>query len=877
MRNDRRMKGPRVNNRKVIRKIALKTVKANHRKSMVVIAAIALCTFMFTALFTIGGSIVSKFQESTARQSGGTSDASIKNLTEDEYNRIAADSKLKEVSKRIYVGNGVNHELLKLYTEANYCDETSAKKGFCYPEVGHLPVKEDEITVSSLILQAFGMDARNTSEYELLIGSILPLQIETGKGIIEKEFRISGIYTGDRISMAQMILVSKAFQDKYSPTPTVSFYEDGSMETVDDLYGRICADIDFYFPFDVSGQTYKTVVRNGLPDNTEIGVNWASSVGTMDLTTVLLMITMLATFFVSGYLIISNVYRINIYTDIRSYGLLKTVGTSSRQLKNIVKWQSVYHAVPGIIMGVIGGLIVGSLLLPLVMSQLVFSETTDNKAVINVWVLAFSILFSYITVRLSVRKAVRLASKVTPIEALRYTENVSAYKTKKHNGKFTPVSFALRNVFREKKRCFYVVLSLALSLVVLNSVYTMIIGFDESKYISNYVKTDFSVADAITDNLGATGQTYDGVTDSFISELKKQDGILNIGNIYAEQYCYQELNDRDFARFKERLLDNENVDTWMRDLASYAAGDGEIEYLNESTGTVAKVYGMDDYAVRNLDFVQGKYDADKFKTGKYIIVNEYNNGGDKESNLVPYFLPGETIAVNNNAGETREYEVMATVSIPLSMRIQYYTDMDVNYVLPSEEFLDFFGNRTPMRTLVDTTDEAEPVIEKWMADYTSNVEPSLKYSSRAVYRKEFDGLIGMFKVVGGLLTTVLALIGILNLINTLVTSVLSRRLELAMLEAVGMTKRIQRTSICFEGIVYGGLTLIFGMILSSVFSVLLVKSIGTEMWFYTYRFTLMPIMIVIPVMLMVAVVIPVVIYSRTMKETVVERLRLADA
>ena len=92
-----------------------------------------------------------------------------------------------------------------------------------------------------------------------------------------------------------------------------------------------------------------------------------------------------------------------------------------------------------------------------------------------------------------------------------------------------------------------------------------------------------------------------------------------------------------------------------------------------------------------------------------------------------------------------------------------------------------------------------------------------------------------------------------------------------------MTKRIQRTSICFEGIVYGGLALIFGMILSSVFSVLLVKSIGTEMWFYTYRFTLIPIMIVTPGMLIVAVIIPVVIYSRTMKETVVERLRLADA
>lgn len=73
-----KMTGPRVNNKKLIRKLALKTVKANPKKNIVIIAAIALCTFMFTSLFTIGLSLVSKFQESTQRQSGGSSDASFK-------------------------------------------------------------------------------------------------------------------------------------------------------------------------------------------------------------------------------------------------------------------------------------------------------------------------------------------------------------------------------------------------------------------------------------------------------------------------------------------------------------------------------------------------------------------------------------------------------------------------------------------------------------------------------------------------------------------------------------------------------------------------------------------------------------------------------
>ena len=182
-----------------------------------------------------------------------------------------------------------------------------------------------------------------------------------------------------------------------------------------------------------------------------------------------------------------------------------------------------------------------------------------------------------------------------------------------------------------------------------------------------------------------------------------------------------------------------------------------------------------------------------------------------------------------------------------------------------------------MRTLFETTDEAEPAIEKWLQDYTKNIEKTLTYTSREVYKKEFAGFTGMFEVVGGLLTAVLALIGILNLINTLISSIISRRLELAMLEAVGMTKSMQRKIIRLEGLIYGGLAALSGTASSTLFSVLLIKGIGAEMWFYTYRFTLIPVVIIIPVMIIVAVIIPEIIYRISMKETVVQRLRLADA
>lgn len=876
MAKEKRINGPMVNNKKVIRSIAAKAVMANPGKSLVVVLSIALCTFMFSALFTISGSLIAKFQDDTNRRIGSSCDAGVKYLNEEEYNRIASDKNLKSVTKSIFVATAVNDELSKIFAQVDYHDEASAKKDFCYPEVGRLPEKENEISASSLILQAFGMKADSKEDYENLLGKNLSLKLSGKDKEQTIDFVIVGIHTGDQVSAAQMILVSKEFQEKFSPTPTSSYYDNDASMNLDGGYGRLNAEVDFFFPLFFKYQIEKAIKRNGLPEDTQFGINWGSVGSSADFGTIAFVVLMLFTIFLSGYLIINNIYRINVYTDIRSYGLLKTVGTSSKQLKRIVNRQALYHSIPGIIIGIAGGIIAGSLLLPMFMDEMALSESIDSKAVINIWILLFSALFSYVTVRISVRKATKLASGVSPIEALHYTENNSFRgRHRNHSATFTATRFAFRNVFKEKKKCFFVVLSLALSMTVLSTVFTLLIGFDENKYISNFLMTNFSVADATTDNLAVSNHVYDGITPSFLDEVKKLAGISELGNVYAEP-SIQNLNSRDYSRFKERLLDNEKAYENSARHLSAIYYDESGEQTNDDTYTIANIYGMDDYALSTLKILHGNFDAEKFKTGKYILVNEYDYDGN-ESNFVSYFLPGETIAVNNVNGDIREYEVMATIDIPFAVRIQAYTDMDVNYVLPTDEFHDFFGERAPMRTLIDATDEAEPAIESWLADYTKKVEPSLTYTSRSVFRKEFSSMTEMFKMVGGLLTTILALIGILNFINTIVTSVISRRLELAMLEAVGMTKSIQKKSLCIEGVIYGTLSLLFGAILSSIISILMIKPLESDLFFFSYKFTLLPIVVVLPFLILVMVLIPYIVYKRAMKETIIERLRLADA
>ena len=869
-----------VHNTPVIRKTAQKYIFKNRGKSFVIILSIALCTFLFTTLFTVGGSILRMLKESTQRQIGTTAAGAFKYLNQEEYDRLAADPKLKEVSHWICVGEAANKELLKVRTEVHWSDEVSAKKGFCYPEAGSLPQAENEAAFSSLVLEALKINV-DPSNYEALLGKKIPLLVEINDRIIQKDFTISGVFTGDRVAMSQVVLVSKAFQEKYAPVPALSYYGNQA-DFGFQIGGFINADIDFYNPFGTERQLVAAIFRDGLPEDVEIGVSNASVTGTMDGATLLLVIFLLITIFLSGYLIINNIYRINVYSDIRSYGLLKTIGMSGRQLSSLVRYQAVYLSLPGIVAGILAGTLVGTLLVPVIVNMLSISTTAKGVIHINGWVLLVSALFSFTTVLVSCRKPARLASKVSPIEAVRYTEAANSrvipnlFRDPTHaktHTRFTNLSFAGKNLSRDKKKVFWVVLSLALSLVILNTVYTLLHGFSEDKYVSQSIATDFSIADATLDNpsIRNDNRNTTGISNELLNELSKLPGVEEIGNIYLES-TYQRFTDEDFQKIDDRLLNK----PFMQTLTSYGEDISVKDIYEEYHASPVNVYGIDDFVLKNLPVRHGQLDLEKFKTGNYILVNEYDMRLPSGESPVQYFLPGEKISVTTNEGITKQYEVMATVQLPYAFRLQIYDTLDMFYILPTSEFNNFCGTRSPMRCLFNTTDAQEQNIENWVETYTTETEPLLTYKSRKIYKQEFKNLTSMLILTGGLLTGILALIGLLNLVNTMTTSIISRRLELAMLEAVGMTKRTQINGMCIEGVLYATFTGVAGIILSGLFSAILIRPLSHEMWFFDWSFSLLPVSVVFPIMIVLTLLLPMIIYKKVMSTSVVERLRVAE-
>lgn len=131
-------------------------------------------------------------------------------------------------------------------------------------------------------------------------------------------------------------------------------------------------------------------------------------------------------------------------------------------------------------------------------------------------------------------------------------------------------------------------------------------------------------------------------------------------------------------------------------------------------------------------------------------------------------------------------------------------------------------------------------------------------------------------MVGGLLVFILAIIGVLNFINTMITSVLSRKQEFAMMEAVGMTGQQQRQILCWEGLHYAIMTGVVSIILGAILNVTAIRNIGSEMFFFTWNLTVTPILICLPLLVAVVFLVPTVCYKSMCKDSVVERMRRAE-
>ncbi|MDR1687478.1 MAG: FtsX-like permease family protein [Clostridiales bacterium] len=847
-------------NKKLIRTLTARKLKSNRARNIVAVIAIALTCTLFTTLFAIGASIFKSVQEATMRQVGTAAHGGLKYLTQAQYSHIKESPLIKDISYSIIIGVAENEALRKNQTEIRYGEDKSARWGFSYPETGDMPRAGLEAACSTITLDLLGV------KHEL--GQKVPLEFTLYGQKHRVEFTLAGFWEGDGVMAAQQVWLSEEYLNSVVKMPEKVDFTNG----MDDIAGTISADVWFSDSFNIDGKINNVLAERGYaPGEISTGVNWAymTSGGELDpmmtLTALLVIVMILA----SGYLIIYSVFSISVTGDIKFYGLLKTIGATGKQLRRIVRAQALLLSAAGLPIGFALGFALGYVLTP------VIAEITEFKGAssvsVNPLIFVFSGLFSLITVFISCRKPGRIAAKVSPVEAVASFDAKPAGRREKRTHKVTALNMAYANITRKKGRLALVAASLALSVILLGSVYSVVRGFDMELYLENQMSTDFLLSHYSVLSVFVQGDDYQGVDEDVRAEIKKLNGLTGYADIYLHEEPAHKLSQIGHKNLNA-ILDSGMGDYIAQQWGSRPGVAQDLEKAKTEGIVPLHVYGAGDLAVSE---VSPDVNFDILKSGNYVIATHffYENASDAEVKSV--YNAGDKLTLTNPEGEEREFEVIAVAGgYPYSMGPQHsHLLMGSDIIMADNIFQTFYSNTNPMTTVFNVADEDISAAESRLKNYTENINPDLDYRSRAYYMKEFESLKRTYMMTGGAMSFILAMVGVLNFINAVFTSINSRRTELAMLQSVGMTGRQLKTMLFGEGALYALITVISSATLGVPLSYLIIRAISGQLWFFKWNFSFMPTFVALPVLLLICAAIPLLCYRFTQKASLAERLR----
>ena len=131
----------------------------------------------------------------------------------------------------------------------------------------------------------------------------------------------------------------------------------------------------------------------------------------------------------------------------------------------------------------------------------------------------------------------------------------------------------------------------------------------------------------------------------------------------------------------------------------------------------------------------------------------------------------------------------------------------------------------------------------------------------------------MYQLCGCVLSFVIGLIGILNFLNVILTNIIARRKEFAVLQSVGMTGRQLKKMLVAEGELLTLGSIVFSLLLTFATAPLTANALSNMFWFFSYRFTAMPLLLVMPVFALIGFLVPLLSYRQASGKSIVERLR----
>ncbi|MDE7265884.1 MAG: ABC transporter permease [Lachnospiraceae bacterium] len=884
----------KVKNQKCIRRLSRKSLYASRKRNLIAIIAIALTTILFTSLFTIVMSINSSFETYQFRQCGGYSHGTFKEVSEEQQAAISAHKNVKETGVRQLIGVSTTGVFGKVAAEISYMDANCTKWSYATPTTGRMPESGKEIMMDTTALALLGV----TPE----LGAEVPLTYnisdkETGIGPeITETFTLVGYWDYDNLMPVHYVNISKEYVQEIEAYAIASGMDMECFRR--DLNVMLASSVDIRGQMEEVdtdlGYTWET---RDEENSVRIGVNWGYTTAQLgaafDFGTLVAIIAFMTLVIFTGYLIIYNIFQISVTGDIRFYGLLKTIGVTPRQLRRIIRQQALMLCMIGIPVGLLLGFGIGAILTPAIAKSTIIGDLSTVSASPVIFI--GSTAFALVTVLLSCSKPGRIAAKVSPVEATKYTENIQIKKKRRTTRGAKVHQMAFGNLGRNRSKTVLVVISLSLSIVLLDMLYTFVGGFDMEKYLDHNLCSDFIVS---TTDYFHYSHVEEFITENTIAQIEANTTQSLAGCGYMIP-----------GYLPQMYMDEE---AWLSQVMGMASESDMREAMNrreKRNGKIAQsslIEGLDSSLMEKLEIVEGDlaplFDPNSHSIAICVDTDDYGNIKHREmlpnvGDILTTTYVDDYEIIDTRTGEPCDdstpteyldsaitkyhdvdYTVCAHVVLPYSMSFRYYTS-GYRAVLPVDALRrDSEREVVPMLYLFDTPDEvAEQAAEDYLASITADAQSTLMYESKATVRAEFTQFQNLFLLLGGVLCAIIGLVGVLNFFNAIMTSILSRLREFAVLQAVGMTNRQLKQMLIYEGLFYALGSVAVSFVLALILNPLAGNLMEDMFWFYNaQRFSFTPILAVIPIFAFLGWFVPTILYGQTTKRSVVERLRESE-
>lgn len=825
---------------KMVFRLALSKLRYHKSRTLLTGIAIMLTTML---LMAIGTSAVAMLDMNRQLVVAQTNYHAAFRLTESEQ--------LSILSKHINVESLASKENFaqiihgKMNGHLEYYD--TAKDGIYFSSLelteGHFPEKENEICSVPSFLKRVGADPD--------VGGKVTLSFRVnGEGEIQtKEFTISGLLTDVEISadisdsrIAWGAYVSKALLTQYE--------EAGLYESTPWAYLRVYGEDTLSYD-EIEAQIISTASDIGLDEEQVLCNNqylYTMTAPATDAISIVVVISLVIILF--SALVIYSIYYVGVITDIQEIGKLKALGASKRQIARLFFCQGGIVCAFAIPLGVLIGYFIPWFLFPQVIRILnanaLDSTRMDHLKSLRNQLHMFSLPFLLvvvasvlITVCVSLLKPIRMAKKVSPVEAIRYQENTTDCKRRKGHLTVKVSTLTWANLARNKRRTIVTLLTMGLSSVLFICVAAVMnscrvedlarrnIPEGEFRISLDYAHNDREYPE---NNLDALVQK-NYFSEEFLAQLSSIEGVESV------------------TRAPGIILSSTDMESTL---------------FEDSNDRVAiSCFTREDLPELNEQFVSGDIDYDRMTANNEIIYTH-------EYSFEKYGLAlGDVLPLTLHDGDRK---------IPLTVTLTAVSQPEsfITLIIMTKDSWDNLGLTYDPTTdiYVHVKDAQYDDVKKALQDIVAENEHFNLYSLDEELSIGRSGL-SLIKYPIYLILVLIAVIGFMNLINTMITSIITRKKELGILQALGLSNRQLVHMLSAEGMVFTAGTLLISATLGHLFGYLFFLY-AKKMHFMSltgYHFPIWETVTLALALLGGQAVITLFISKKVEKESLIERIR----